>query len=66
MWHVEHWLNGVKLLTYELGSDDWNKRIANSKFNDKPQFAKAVKGHICLQDHSDRIEFRNIKIRPLR
>ena len=63
--HVEHWLNGVKLLEYELGSDDWNKRIASSKFNSKPQFAKAMKGHICLQDHSDRIEFRNIKIRPL-
>ena len=63
--HVEHWLNGFKLLEYELGSDDWNKRIASSKFNSKPQFAKAMKGHICLQDHSDRIEFRNIKIRPL-
>lgn len=64
--HVEHWLNGVKLLVYELGGDDWNKRIAGSKFKGKPRFAKAMKGHICLQDHSDRIEFRNIKIRPLR
>ena len=64
--HVEHWLNGVKLLEYELGSDDWNKRVAANKFKDKPKFAKAMKGHICLQDHSDRIEFRNIKIRRLK
>lgn len=64
--HVEHWLNGVKLLEYELGSDDWNKRIAASKFKNMPKFATAMKGHLCLQDHSDRIEFRNIKVRPLR
>jgi hypothetical protein len=64
--HLEHWLNGVKLLEYELGSEDWNKRIAASKFKDMPKFAQATKGHICLQDHSDRIEFRNIKIRPLK
>ena len=64
--HVEHWLNGVKLLEYDLGSDDWNQRIAASKFKDMPKFAKAMKGHLCLQDHSDRIEFRNIKVRPLK
>ena len=40
--------------------------IANSKFKTKPKFAMAAKGHICLQDHSDRIEFRNIKIRELK
>jgi hypothetical protein len=63
--HVEHWLNGTKLLEYEIGSDDWNQRVANSKFQNMSQFAKATKGRICLQDHSDRIEFRDIKIRPL-
>ena len=63
--HVEHWLNGEKLLEYELGSDDWKRRVAGSKFKNKPDFAKALKGHVCLQDHSDRIEFRNIKVRPL-
>lgn len=62
---IEHWLNGEKLLEYEIGSEDWNRRLAASKFKDKPLYAKAKKGRICLQDHSDRIEYRNIKIRPL-
>lgn len=63
--HVEHWLNNVKLLEYELDSKDWKRRVAGSKFADKPKFAKARRGHICLQDHTKRLEFRNIKIRPL-
>lgn len=62
---IEHWLNGEKLLEYEIGSADWNERLAKSKFKDKPLYAKAKKGRICLQDHSDKIEYRNIKIRPL-
>ncbi len=62
---VEHWLNGEKLLEYEIGSEDWNQRVAASKFKDKATFARAPKGRICLQDHSDKIEFRNIRIRPL-
>lgn len=65
--HVEHWLNGVKLLEYELGSDDWNERVAKSKFKNMEHFHQPpAKGHICLQDHTARIEYRNIKIRPLR
>lgn len=63
--HVEHWLNGVKQVEYTIGSPDWQQRVAQSKFKDKPQFAKAAKGHICLQDHSDRVEYRNIKLRVL-
>jgi cytochrome c len=64
--HIEHWLNGVKLLEYELGSDDWNERVAKSKFKDMEHFKHPpMKGHICLQDHTARIEYRNIKIRPL-
>ena len=64
--HAEHWLNGEKIVTYEIGSADWNQRVANSKFKDKPKFGTFKKGPICLQDHSDRVEFRNIKIRPLK
>jgi hypothetical protein len=63
--HVEHWLNGVKVVECEIGSDDWNERVAKSKFKDRPNFAKAKTGYICLQDHSGRIEYRNIKIRKL-
>jgi hypothetical protein len=64
--HFEHWLNGVKLFEYELGSDDWNARVAKSKFKNMQRFkAPPAKGHICLQDHTARLEFRNLKIRPL-
>ncbi len=63
---VEHWLNGVRLLEYDLDSDDWKQRIANSKFRNLRGFAKARKGHICLQDHTKRLEYRNIKIRPIK
>jgi len=64
--HIEHWLNGVKLFEYELGSDDWNELVAKSKFKDMEHFKRPpMKGHICLQDHTARIEYRNIKIRPL-
>jgi len=63
--HVEHWLNGGKIVEYELWSEDWNRRVARSKFKNRPKFGTIKKGPICLQDHSDRIEFRNIKIRPL-
>ena len=63
--HVEHWLNGEKVVTYELWSDDWKERVAKSKHKDRPKFGTFKKGPIALQDHSDRIEFRNIKIRVL-
>jgi len=63
--HVEHWLNGEKIVEYELGSDDWMARVAKSKFNEHPRFGRATQGHIALQDHGDRVAYRNIKIRPL-
>jgi len=63
--HVEHWLNGVKIVEYEIGSEDWLKRLQASKFKDLPHYAKARKGHIALQDHGDRVAYRNIKIREL-
>jgi hypothetical protein len=62
--HVEHWLNGVKVVEYELWSPDWEQRVRASKFKDYPNYARARRGHIGLQDHGDKVAFRNIKIRP--
>jgi hypothetical protein len=64
--HVEHWLNGQKLVEYELGSPEWNQLVSSSKFNQWPEYGKATVGHIGLQDHGDAVAFRNIKIRTLR
>ena len=63
--HVEHWLNGEKMLEYELGSADWNERVKNSKFATMPHYGTARSGHIALQDHGNRVAFRNIRIRRL-
>jgi hypothetical protein len=63
--HVEHWLNGRKLFEYQLGSDDWRELVAKSKFNTMPLYGKASEGYIGLQDHGDKVEFRNIRIKVL-
>jgi hypothetical protein len=63
---VDHWLNGKKVVGYELGRADWNKRVKASKFKDFAKFGKASKGRICLQDHGDEVAFANIKIRVLK
>ena len=60
---IEHWMNGRKLCAYEIGSDDWTRRVAASKFGKWKKFGKAKKGHICLQDHGDEVAYRNIRIR---
>ncbi len=63
--HVEHWLNGVRTVEYELGSVDWLERVAASKFSQWPEYGQASRGHIGLQEHGDVVAFRNIKIRRL-
>jgi hypothetical protein len=62
---VEHWLNGTRIVEYELHSHDWNRRVADSKFAEWPPYGKAAEGHIGLQDHGDWVAFRNIRIRVL-
>ena len=61
--HMQHWLNDVMICEYTIQSDDWNERVAASKFKDWPKFGKATSGRIGLQDHGDRVAFRNIRIR---
>ncbi len=63
--HVEHWLNGVRLLEYEQGSEEWKARVADSKFAAWPDYGTAMRGHIGLQDHGNPVWYRNIRIRPL-
>lgn len=62
---VEHWLNGTKVLQYELDSDALRRAIADSKFKDVARFGKLHKGHILLQDHGDQIWYRKVRIRPI-
>jgi hypothetical protein len=62
----EHYINGVKYFDYVLGSDDFKARVAKSKFASMPLFAKFDRGYLALQGDHGRVEFRNIKIRPLR
>jgi hypothetical protein len=64
--HVEHWLNGVKVVEYDLGSPDFKARVAASKFKQWPQFASSATGHIALQNHGDAVWFRDIKIRVVK
>jgi hypothetical protein len=63
--HVEHWMNGVKLLEYELWSPDWETRVKASKFGSMPGYGRAKRGHLVLQDHGDVVAFRNLRIRTL-
>lgn len=63
--HVEHWMNGAKLLEFEYQSDELKKLVAGSKWKDYPAWGKYTKGLISIQDHGDEAWYRNIKIRKL-
>jgi hypothetical protein len=63
--HVEHWLNGIKVVEYEFGSKELLEACKVSKFNKIPGFTDKRKAHIVLQNHNDESWFRNIKIREI-
>jgi len=64
--HVEHFLNGFKVVEYQRGGQMYRALIARSKYAQWPDFGVAPKGHILLQEHGSNVDFRSIKIRELR
>ncbi|MEO9477654.1 MAG: family 16 glycoside hydrolase [Cyclobacteriaceae bacterium] len=63
--HIEHWLNGYKVVEYDRGTPEWDALVSGSKFGEMPGFGKADAGFIALQDHGDKVWYRNIKIKEL-
>lgn len=63
--HVEHWLNNIKVVEYERGSQIYRNLIQKSKYNVYKDFGEAESGHLLLQDHGNRVSFRSIKVREL-
>ena len=63
--HVEHWLNGEKVVEFEAWTEDWHARKNSGKWTNAPEYGLATKGVICLQDHGSAAWFRNVKIKEL-
>ncbi|MGZ3860263.1 MAG: 3-keto-disaccharide hydrolase [Flavisolibacter sp.] len=63
--HVEHWLNGKKIVDYQIGSPEWKAKKAAGKWKDAEGYGQATRGHIALQDHGSEVWFKNILIREL-
>ena len=62
--HVEHWLNGTRVLSYDLGSPAWQARVDASKFKSS-NYGQAAEGYIVLQDHGAAVSYRNLRLTPL-
>jgi len=63
--HVQHWLNGKKLLDFQMWTDEWKKKKMEGKWKDAPGYGMSKKGHIGLQDHGSEAWFKNLKIKEL-
>jgi len=63
--HVEHWLNGTKVVEYELWTTEWEETKTNSKWKDVANYGQSALGHIALQDHGGGVWFKNVKVRRL-
>ena len=63
--HLTFWLNGVKIVETQMGSDEWQTMLDHSKFKTWKNFAQYPKGHIALQAHGAQVSYRNIKIKQL-
>ena len=63
--HIEHWLNGEKVVDVEAKGADWEAAVKTSKYAKEPDYGVAESGPIVIQDHNDRVSFRNMKVRPL-
>lgn len=63
--HIEHWLNGKMVVSYERGSDDFRQRVSQTKFSEVKGYGEDAEGYILLQDHGDKASFKNIRIRRL-
>lgn len=64
--HVEHWLNGEKIVEFQAWSESWKKEKSEGKWKDYPDYGVAKKGRIALQDHGNKVYFKNIRIREIR
>ncbi len=64
--HIEHWLNGRKVVDYELWTPEWEAKVKASKFVEWPTYGRAKAGFIGLQDHNDWVAYRNIRVRELK
>jgi hypothetical protein len=65
--HVEHWLNGQKVVEYELNSPDWTAKVKAAKFAEYPKYGKAARGYIAIQgDHDGMLTLRDMRIREIK
>ncbi len=63
--HIEHYINGVKVVEYDLWTPEWENKVKETKFADMPGYGRFKEGHIALQDHGDQVWFKNIRIKRL-